>query len=128
LRRKAYFKSVFFFQSTASPVSPFETCHYVGAAKIVFHMAAGAAEYKEAEAAVEKAIASSHSEDEESAERLGSYDQIGTRTDHRDMIRMGRQQELKVQTILLSCYLMMNGTHYRSVTSAFGRFSASLAS
>lgn len=91
-------------------------------------MAAGAAEYKEAEAAVEKAIASSHSEDEESAERLGSYDQIGTRTDHRDMIRMGRQQELKVQTILLSCYLMMNGTHYRSVTSAFGRFSASLAS
>jgi hypothetical protein len=62
-------------------------------------MTAAATQHKEAELIVEKGMASSHKEDEESAEDRGSYDQMGTRTDHRDMIRMGRQQELKVRSL-----------------------------
>jgi hypothetical protein len=61
-------------------------------------MSTAAMEHKEAEAILEKAPASNHSRDEESAEDRGSYDQMGTRTDHRDMIRMGREQELNVRT------------------------------
>ena len=48
---------------------------------------------------VEKTPALSHSEDEEVAERLGLSGKVGTRTDHRDMIRMGKRQELDVRAI-----------------------------
>jgi len=48
---------------------------------------------------VEKAPVPSHSEDEEVAEspRLSHLDNVGTKADHRDMIRMGKRPELNVR-------------------------------
>lgn len=58
-----------------------------------------AIEQEKTRAIVEKVPAPSYSEDEEVAESLGPPCEVGTRTDHRDMNRMGKRQELDVRTI-----------------------------
>ena len=62
-------------------------------------------------------------EEDSSVENLGSSDKIGTRTDHQNMVRMGKHQELRVQNFPPQEIEYMSD--FNSVISVFSQFLAS---